>query len=66
MEKKRYGYYKQGRGITPRPELIRDFEAEKMDHDKDYVTFANWVGTSQQTVAAIHLDKGEWVEEIKN
>gem|GEM_PF-6793085 len=36
-----------------------------MDHNKDYVTFINWVGTSQQTVGAIHLDKGEWVGEIK-
>jgi hypothetical protein len=29
------------------------------------VTFINWVGTSQQTIGAIHLDKGEWVAEIK-
>jgi len=66
MEKKKYGYYKQGKAITPRPELIREFEADQMKQDKDYVTFMNWEGTSQQHVGAIHLDKGEWVEEIKH
>jgi hypothetical protein len=65
MEKKKFGYYRQSKGITQQPELIREFEAEKMDHNKDYVTFINWVGTSQQTIGAIHLDKGEWVAEIK-
>ena len=65
MEKKKFGYYRQSKGVAQQPELIREFEAEKMDHNKDYVTFINWVGTSQQTTGAIHLDKGEWVAEIK-
>jgi hypothetical protein len=66
MDKKKYGYYKRDKGIVQRPELIREFEAQGMRHDKDYVTFINWQGTTQQQVGAIHLDKGEWVEEIKN
>jgi hypothetical protein len=41
MEKKRFGYYRQSKGVTQQPELIREFEAEKMDHNKDYVTFIN-------------------------
>ena len=65
MQKKKWGYYRQTKGIEQRPELIREFESDKMDHNKDYVTFIDWVGTSQQTVGAIHLDKGEWVAEIK-
>lgn len=65
MEKKKFGYYTQSKGVEQQPELIREFEAEKMDHNKDYVTFINWVGISQKTIGAIHLDKGEWVAEIK-
>lgn len=63
--KKKFGYYKRGGGITPRPELIREFEADAMKHEKEYVTFIKYEGTSQQPVGAISLNKGEWVEEIK-
>jgi hypothetical protein len=62
---KKFGYYKRGRGITPQPDLIREFEADSMVHDKDYVTFIKHEGTSHEPVGAINLNKGEWVEEIK-
>ena len=31
MEKKKFGYYRQSKGVAQQPELIREFEAEKMD-----------------------------------
>ena len=63
---KKFGYYKRSGGAVRHPELIREFEAEQMRHDKDYVTFFNNDRHGNAIhCGAIHLDKGEWVEEIK-
>lgn len=62
---KKFGYYERSGGITQHPELIREFEADAMRHEKEHVTFIKYEGTSQQPVGAISLNKGEWVEEIK-
>ena len=60
---KKFGYYKIN--VMQQPELIREFKADQMKHEKEYVTFIKWEGTSQQPAGAIHLNKGEWVEEIE-
>jgi len=54
MEKKKFGYYRQSKGVEQQPELIREFEAEKMDHNKDYVTFINWALSGNVNNASIN------------